>query len=182
MPGPRNALSPLVQAADARITSAHYASSFVIPAKPLIQLAAAQSWTLTFVRVTNEGEVHLLSSFRRKPLIQLLCDHNVIAGLDPAIWRKRQMRGSSPRMTRSPIVIPANASSSSFRRKPLIQLAATQSWTLTFVRVTNKGVLSSAYSSSSFRRKPESSLRPPKAGPETFVRVTKKIKERKLSS
>src|SRR5215213_1287105 len=35
--------------------------------KPLIQLAAAQSWTLTFVRVTNEGEVHLLSSFRRKP-------------------------------------------------------------------------------------------------------------------
>src|SRR5918995_1872913 len=32
-----------------------------------------------------------------------------MAGLDPAISRQRQMRGSSPRMTAPLIVIPANA-------------------------------------------------------------------------
>jgi hypothetical protein len=33
------------------------------------------------------------------PLIAIPCAHRVMAGLDPAISRQRQIRGSSPRMT-----------------------------------------------------------------------------------
>jgi hypothetical protein len=89
-------------------------SNIVIPAKAGIQLhfIVAQSWTLTFVRVTSEDVLSLTptSSFRRRPLIQL---HFT----DAQSWTLTFVRVTSEDvLSLTPL--------SSFRRRPLIQLAA----------------------------------------------------------